>query len=136
MRVVDEDTARRDAALTSHTFCSACFTQDHTKRHIDFDAACDRGFGQAGEVKISMDNLILCEECIARAGLLVDLHPDGVMPSRISELEAKLEESERERVVAQNYADRLEDAFEKRPIPVKVDHRRKPRSKKTAPSED
>lgn len=45
-------------------FCSACHGQWPDRIHVDFDAACDRGYGESEGIQINMDDLILCEECL------------------------------------------------------------------------
>jgi hypothetical protein len=117
-------------ALAQSTHCVACFTQDHTIRHIDFDAACDRGFGEdhVSGMKISMDDLILCENCIKQAAKMIDMEPIGKSAQTIRELEIELDTAQRERKQAQNYSDRLEVAFDHREKPVALDRRSKPRS--------
>lgn len=112
---------------TQANFCSACFNQDNKKRHVDFDAACDRGYGNDEVTKITMDELVLCEDCIRAGGELVGLVIGDVLETEVEALKRKLEDETKLRKQAQNYADRLEDAFDSRSQPVKLDHRSKPR---------
>lgn len=120
-------------------YCSACYGQYPDRTYVDFDAECDRGYGDQliqgqsqGEVSnqpaIQMDWLILCDQCIRAAAPFVGLE-DG------TELNAKLEALERHNEVlrkdydkAQKYADRMEEALTQlREKPVRLDHRQKPR---------
>lgn len=111
-------------------YCSACFGQDSKIRHIDFNAACDRGwYGQDPGTHIAMDDLILCEKCVKEAANLLGMVDPDV--DRIGELERKLDISEREKRQAQNYADTMEEALSKRPEKVQIDHRKKPRQLRT-----
>lgn len=102
------------------TYCSACGCQDKSKRHVDFDAACDRGYGADENVPISMDDLIICETCLRSAALLVDM-VDGTEPlEKIAVLERRLAEEQKRADQAAAYADRIEQAIAARPEPVKV----------------
>jgi hypothetical protein len=112
------------------TYCSACFNQDTDTRHVDFDAACDRGYGKSEAVTVAYDDLILCEKCIERGAVLIDMEKVSVRERLVRDLTVKLDRAERERTQAQGYADRLEDAFEHRAQPIEIDHRRKPRQVK------
>jgi hypothetical protein len=56
-------------AVGTPAYCSACFNQDSSKVHIDMDAACDRGYGD--DVTVNMDDLVLCENCVKEAAVLI-----------------------------------------------------------------
>lgn len=111
----------------SPQYCSACFNQDNTKQHIDLDASCDRGYALHTDIPITMDDLVLCEDCIRNAAQLIGMEDKSTTERELSELRIKADRLERESRQAQRYADTLEDAFDKRPEPVRVDHRKKPR---------
>lgn len=121
--------------LTNTSSCSACFTQDNSKRHVDLDADCDRGFTTYGNGnKIQMDDLILCSMCLAEAARLIGMQSE----EKVTEVEERADKAyderdymKRERDQAQNYSDRLEDAFEHRANPVRLDRRQKPRKLRT-----
>lgn len=101
-------------------YCSACGCQDREKQHVDFDAACDRGYGSDGAVKVRMDDLILCETCLRSGAALVGMVDGGEPGQRIAQLEQLLanEKLRADKVVA--YADRMEAAIAVRPEPLKV----------------
>lgn len=108
-------------------YCSACFNQDPSRRHVDFDAASDRGYGNAEATKVVMDDLILCEECLRRGAELVGMADAAESQAKIDSLEAKLASERRENQKLQRYAENLELAFDARPQPVRIDHRKRPR---------
>jgi len=58
-------------AVGAPAYCSACFAQDTSKIHIDMDAACDRGYGD--DITINMDDLVLCENCVREAAMLIGM---------------------------------------------------------------
>lgn len=111
-------------------YCSSCFRQDSRIQHIDFNSACDRGwYGGDAATEVAMDDLILCENCVREgANLLGMILPDS---DRTADLERKLDIAEKKAKQAQNYADTMEEALNKRPVPVAIDHRKKPRGLRT-----
>ena len=111
---------------TRITFCSACGNQQSV-RHVDFDAACDRGYGKAEAVEVALDDLILCEGCIRRGAEILGIEDSAVLKAEKEQLEAKLDTQRKALVQAQKYADTMEEALQHRPDPVKIDHRKLPR---------
>lgn len=107
--------------------CSACFGQDSKRRHIDLDAACDRGYGNEETVKIAYDDLILCENCVKEAAELIDMTDSEDLKARLLSLEDELDRERKARRQAQRYATAMEGALEERPEKVKIDHRKLPR---------
>ena len=107
-------------------FCSACFNAQSI-RHIDFDAACDRGYGKDEAIQITLDDLILCENCVKEGAELIGMTAENEKDRTISDLERKLTVRTKERDQARRYADTLEDAVSHRPERVHIDHRKKPR---------
>lgn len=102
-------------------YCSACFGQNPDARHIDFDAAADRGYGDTDNgLKISMDDLILCEECVKAGAVLLGMMDTETFQGRLHSLEHRLEEEKRRAEKATEYADRMEDALAHRPGELKV----------------
>lgn len=112
---------------TMPTYCSACFNQQPALRHIDFDAATDRGYGNDEAVKVAMDDLILCEGCVKRGAQLLGMVDSEEQAERIADLQKRLDTEERRYKQAQGYADRMEDALQHRSKPIALDHRQKPR---------
>jgi hypothetical protein len=94
--------------------CSACFGQYPERRHIDFDAACDRGYGE-GPVPIAMDDLVLCEECVREGAQhlgMIDGERWQTREAALVEENALLKESKEEAVA---YAELMERTLAKRP---------------------
>ena len=117
---------------TRTIYCSACGNQEQAKRHVDFDAACDRGYGKDEAVQVSYDDLILCEDCIRPAARLLGMEDTETSRKIQRDLERKLEIESKAREKAEAYADRLEEAFDSRPAQIKLDHRKKPRERQVA----
>ncbi len=113
------------------TFCSACGNQESV-RHIDFDSACDRGYGNAEGVQIALDDLILCERCIKNGAEILGIEDSSVLKAELDETRSKLEIEQKAREKAEKYADRLEEAFDERPAQIKLDHRKRPRERSVA----
>lgn len=103
-------------------YCSACHNQDSSVRHVDFDAACDRGYGlqEDSGVKVSMDDLILCEGCLRSGAGLVGMVDEEEQSARIESLERRLTEETRRCEQAVAYANRMEEALAQRPEPITV----------------
>jgi hypothetical protein len=108
-------------------YCSACMNQQPALRHVDFDAATDRGYGNVEATKVAMDDLILCEGCVKRGAELLGMVDSKEQAERIADLEKRLDVKERQYKQAQGYADRMEDALQHRSKPIALDHRQKPR---------
>ena len=110
---------------TKPIYCSSCFNSQDV-RHVDFDAACDRGYG-TGPLPVAMDDLVLCENCVKEAGRLVGMEDTEITARRIETLERQLDSERKIRRQAEKYADAMELAMDNRPQPVPLDHRKKPR---------
>jgi hypothetical protein len=107
-------------------YCSACFNSQDL-RHVDFDAACDRGYANDEAVQVTMDDLILCENCVREGARLLGMTDEQELHDKVEDLEAKLDATAKALRQARNYADTLEHAIGERPDPIKIDHRRRPR---------
>lgn len=113
-------------------YCSACHNQNPEKRHVDFDAACDRGYSDGVAVAVNYDDLILCEDCLKSGARLVEMEDASTLKAQIESLEVRLDAEERLRRQAQTYAENMEAALASRtdrkgPAAVEIDHRKKPR---------
>jgi hypothetical protein len=111
------------------TFCSACHNQNPTLQHVDFDAACDRGYGTQDDnpdIKINMDDLILCETCLRDAARHIGMVDNNTQREYIARLERSLDETQKLRDQAVKYANRMEEALANRPEPV---HATRPRGR-------
>lgn len=107
-------------------YCSACFNNQDC-RHIDFEAACDRGYGNDEAVKIAMDDLVLCEHCLKAGARILGMTDDETLHARLDSLERKLDIEVKRREKAERYSDTLEEAVGQRPEPIHIDHRKRPR---------
>jgi hypothetical protein len=105
-------------------YCSACFNQANI-RHVDFDAACDRGYANAEAVEVSMDELVLCENCVKNGAAILGIEDSKQLKTELDDAEMALKRERKEREQAQRYASTLEDAVHQKG--VKLDHRQKPR---------
>lgn len=106
-------------------YCSACRNQDSSCRHIDFDADCDRGYGDRDDgLLINMDDLILCETCIRSAGVLVGMQDARELEHELDTLR-KLHRQEHDRAdQLETYLNKLEDSFSARPEQIVAPRRR------------
>ncbi len=105
-------------------YCSACFNSQPI-RHVDFDAACDRGYANEEAVKINMDDLILCENCVKEGLKVLGIEDSAELKAENEDLRRKLETKEKLHTQQQRYIDTLEDVVSQRG--AKIDHRKKPR---------
>ncbi len=114
--------------------CSSCFGQYTSRKHVDFGAACDRGFyGNQAANDITMDDLILCDTCIGEAARIIGWAPLGELKAKLEHLEARVKSETNLRKRAENYSNKLEDALTDRRKPVGVDWRQKPRPLRKEP---
>ena len=61
-------------------FCSSCFQQQFDKRHIDYSVAWDGGtLRDAGGTLITIDDLILCEDCVRIGANVLEHDPETKM---------------------------------------------------------
>jgi hypothetical protein len=103
-------------------YCSACGRCDSVGRYVDFDAACDRGYGEDPsnpEVKVAMEYLILCEQCIKEGARHIGMVKDD-QQERIQSLEHRLAAEQKRCEQAVRYADRMEQALAGRPEKLTV----------------
>lgn len=116
-------------------FCSACHNQDNSKQHVDFDAACDRGYGESEDnpgIRISMDDLVLCETCLRDGASRIGMVDSEQHAAKVASLEGRLAEETRRCEQAVNYANRMEEALAARPDPIQVS---RPRGRPPRPKE-
>ncbi|HLY82954.1 MAG TPA: hypothetical protein VKQ71_08205 [Acidimicrobiales bacterium] len=100
-------------------YCSACYNQNPSKQHLDFDAAAERGFGDRDDgLKISMDDLILCEDCVREAARLIGMRDAGELEHDLETL-TRLHRQEKDRADGlERYLTNMEAAFSSRPEPI------------------
>lgn len=114
----------REASRPIH--CAACFNSQEI-RHIDFDAACDRGYSDGVAIAVSMDELVLCENCVRVGAELLGMTASDTLRAELEDTKRKLDVQRKRQEQAQRYADTMEEALQRRPEPVHIDHRKRPR---------
>lgn len=82
---------------TSPAYCSGCFQAKPGSRHVDFDVAWDgptvaegiaAGDGEITQtVAVTIDDLILCEDCLRAAAALIGLADQEQLAAQVSQLE-------------------------------------------------
>lgn len=88
-------------------FCAACFQAGSDKLYVDFDAAYDGPVLDLPDGrKQTIDDLVICETCIAEA---VDIlpKPEDARDERIAELEAQVAALDEERKAKDSMIQRL-----------------------------
>jgi hypothetical protein len=108
-------------------YCAGCHNQQPSLKHVDFDSALDRGYGNVEAVKITMDDAIFCENCVKEGAHLLGMIEQDAWTREKADLERKLSIRTKERDQSRRYADTIESALSHRPEPVRIDHRKKPR---------
>lgn len=102
-------------APTPPAVCAGCFNSKNGKRFVDLGAAYDGPtFVDAAGGRQSVDDNIVCEDCIREAARALDLaeHP-------VRETELRAERAERDVADWRRYAEGLEQLLAHRPEPKK-----------------
>lgn len=107
--------------------CVACWNQQPALRHVDFDSACDRGYSDGVATPVSMDELVLCENCVRVGAELLGMTASDTLKAELEGTKRKLDVQRKRQEQAQRYSDTMEEALGHRPEPVRIDHRKKPR---------
>jgi peptide methionine sulfoxide reductase MsrA len=106
-------------------YCSSCFNSQDI-RHVDFEAACDRGYGKAEAVQITYDDLIICENCMREGLMVLGIEDSTELKAERDDLKRKFAIKSARVDQLQNYADNLEGVMKERPE-VRMDGRKRPR---------
>lgn len=105
-------------------YCSGCFQSKPQMRHIDFQVAWDgptikeglaTGDGVQHEIAVTIDDLILCEECVCAAAAhvgMVDPGKESAELAQMREINERLVERNRG---LEDYASKMEAAVSARP---------------------
>jgi hypothetical protein len=110
-----ESNTKIKPAATPPTHCASCFGQYPDRRHVDFNAYWDgpvfaRDDGDvAGGAPISVDDLVICEECVAAAATVLELTDDDTR-RHVLQMEREVEELRERLLGATTYIAKLEDA--------------------------
>jgi hypothetical protein len=123
--------AKIRVAVNPPTHCSSCFTQDPSKLHVDFGAAWDgptfRDDVAGAPLVVTVDDLVVCEDCLATAALLLPGDKTAALVAGLEEENVGL----RERLEgALRYIAKLEEAAEAKEAFDKV-RPRQPKKPKT-----
>lgn len=102
-------------ADTAPAACAACGQYDPDARHVDFGAAGDYGVAPApdniaGGGLVSIDDLILCERCVAGACGLLGLEDVSEHASEVERLERACEAADAQLAAARALLERQAEA--------------------------
>jgi hypothetical protein len=115
-------------AEPSPAHCSSCFSAKPTQAHVDFGAAWDGPVIGEGVTMHVIDDLIICSDCLVRAGTLIGL---GDVTAITAELRRAEEENDRlmESLAAlRSHVQALEEVLNGRPNEL-LDPPKKPAKK-------
>lgn len=110
-------------AHSAPPICLACGCAKPHARHIDFEAAYDGPTFREDGAVVTVDDLMVCEDCLREAAQLLAIDPQ---PMRALELER-----DRAQTLAdgwREYALSLEESYGRRPEPLRRGPGRPPRS--------
>lgn len=104
--------------LADSSICSACFQQEPSKVHVDFEVAWDGPtfkegiMGEGGEVsnfvRSQIDDLVLCETCVAAALRLLPDPRDGEVEAAEKRVSVAEEALGKQVVLSASLADALD----------------------------
>jgi hypothetical protein len=113
---------------TPPPFCASCYGQYTDLRHVDLEASYDGPVVEGGivgedmqvqdKIKVSIDELVLCETCLSEAAALIGLTSDA--GTRMAELAQRNQELEERLTGTQAYIDQLEKAVAAKPKPQRA----------------
>ena len=114
-------------------YCSSCFTQKPRMQHVDFGAYYDGPVikSEDGQVQHVIDDLILCADCIRRAGMLIGLGEVERVTQELRNAEAENDELMERCRGYQAFIDAQEQANELRDK-LHVNGKSKPAKRKAA----
>lgn len=117
--------------------CSGCFQQKPQQPHVDFGAAYDGPTVPAlentvGVVGHTIDDLILCEDCLRTAAGLIGLCDPGAVVAERDQLEASLGELHLRIRGLEDYNAKLQQAVAAKPDADREAMREAPRRKPKA----
>lgn len=103
-------------AYAAPPHCSSCYAQQPEKQHVDFESSYD-GPVIEGTIKVSIDEMIVCEDCMRLAASLLGFVDDEGAREELGALRqevANLEDRLAERLA---YTDQLERTIASKPKP-------------------
>lgn len=113
----DAPLAKIRVADVAPSHCASCFSQKPEAMHVDFNAAWDgptfRGEVAGAPIVVTVDDLVICEECLTAAAKLL---PDNLYAAELEQLEEE-NVGLRERLTgALQYIAKLEEAQEAKEV--------------------
>jgi hypothetical protein len=110
-------------AETPPAMCSGCFGQYPDRQHIDFESSWDGpvveggAMGENGQVisriPVSIDELILCEDCVREGASLLGLSEENT--AKLDQLRAEIIDLKARNKGLDTYVNKLEQAVRVRP---------------------
>lgn len=99
------------------THCASCYGQYVDRRYVDFGASYDGPVLEnvAGGVPASIDDLIVCEECLAAAARQIGYDDVTAKDEQIEQQAAQLQDLTERLAGALAYANKLEAAVAAKP---------------------
>jgi hypothetical protein len=95
-------------------FCASCFNQDPTATHVDLEAYWDGPVIDSNNgVKQAIDDLVLCDTCIAEAAKLIGFVDDDGMKQENTEMGMALETKDEEIIDLHELVSDLEKSLSK-----------------------
>jgi hypothetical protein len=94
------------------THCAACFSQNFSLRHVDFEAAYDGPVLVAEDMRPQIDELIMCEQCLAEAAQVLGWETEDTREDRLRDQET-IARLESEKTAIEEYAKKLEEVLER-----------------------
>lgn len=109
-------------APTPPSHCSSCFGAYPQRRHVDFGASFDgpvlpSGLEASGVNGVSIDDLIVCEDCLATAAREIGFGDVAALTKQIEQQAAHAEELTERLAGAIAYYNKLETAIAAKPEP-------------------
>lgn len=90
-------------------FCSSCFQQQFDKKHVDYSVAWDGGtLRDAGGTLITIDDLILCEDCVRIGADVIAHDPDSKIGEELKVAKERALEQKRLRLDSEKRIKELE----------------------------
>lgn len=97
-------------------FCASCGSQDPEARYVDFDAAWDGPVvNPDDDIKMQIDDLVICENCLVEASRLVGLVEPDQTAETLARAQQDLIAKEDKIKELQGYIGRLEAALSAKP---------------------
>lgn len=109
--------AQRAARLAEMPmFCASCGSQDPGARYVDFDAAWDGPVVNPEDgIKMQIDDLVVCENCLKEASALVGLVDPDQTAETLARAQQDLIAKEEKIAELQRYIDGLQTAISAKP---------------------